>query len=486
MSDDALKFTFGLINNNDRYLTAEKFGFKIAASATGMKAKQIWSLEQEPDGSAVYFKSWLNRYLAADKYGKVSCDDETPGPENQFHVEATSDGRWAIKSAAHNRYFGGSDDNLDCFGKDIGGSRLWIVHLAMHPQMNLYNLSRKRYANMADDQLQVTKMTPWGVNTLITLVYKERGYGLMTADNRFLTKEGTLVETYDKTTTKYTLEFYAGCIAFKDAEGKYLSPQGRQGEVKTSKTKVTKDEKFSMQDSHPQFYLLSKTRGRYVSIKQGVQVVANQMEPSEENTETFQMEINPETGMWSFRCTNENYWKCDANNSIMADSSKRDQNSWFEIEWHDRCVKLKTASGKYVGVKSGGNLVVKGDAAEAEDFVLKLINRPVIVFRCSNSFIGMQGDKLNGNRSSYDIFQMTEQDGAYAFKGRNGKYWKMTDDGTIAISSATPEYFLIELIKHSRLTIRPEGSDKYLIADKVTGALTASGNRDDTGALWEY
>lgn len=43
--------------------------------------------------------------------------------------------------------------------------------------------------------------------------------------------------------------------------------------------------------------------------------------------------------------------------------------------------------------------------------------RPVIVFRCSNSFIGIQGDKLNGNRSGYDIFQMTEQDGAYAFKG---------------------------------------------------------------------
>lgn len=80
-------------------------------------------------------QSWLNRYLGADKYGKVSCDDEAPGPENQFHVEATSDGRWAIKSAAHNRYFGGSDDNLDCFGKDIEGSRLWIVHLAMHPQV---------------------------------------------------------------------------------------------------------------------------------------------------------------------------------------------------------------------------------------------------------------------------------------------------------------------------------------------------------------
>ncbi|XP_039265306.2 fascin-like [Styela clava] len=485
MTDDTLKFTFGLINSSDRYLTAETFNFKIDASATGMKQRQIWCLEQEADGSCVYFKSCLNRYLGTDKYGKVRCDDETPGKENAFHVEATADGRWAIKSAEYDRYFGGSPDCLDCFGKDIDNNRLWIVHLAMHPQMNLYSLTRKKFAAVEGDELQVTQLTPWGVNTLITLVYRERGYGLMTADNRYLSKAGTLEDSFGPS-TRFTLEFYAGCIAFKDMDGKYLSPIGPKGAIQSRKGQVSKDEKFSMQDSHPQFHLKSKTRNKFVSVKQGVQVVANQEEPSEDNTETFQMEINPDTGFWSFRTTKDNYWRSDMNNNVMANNHKRDDDSWFQIEWRGRSVRLRTASGKYVAVKSGGNLILKSDESDAEEFVLTLINRPVIVFRCMNSFIGIHGEKLNGKRANYDIFTMEEKDGAYAFKGRNGKYWALTGDSSIAINSAHPEYFIIELVKHSRLMIRPEQSDKFLVADKVTGTLTASGCRDDEGVLWEY
>ena len=85
-------------------------------------------------------QSFLGRYLGSDKNGKVSCDAESPGPENAFQVEATSDGRWAIKSSQHQRYFGGNADNLACFEQSISPAYLWVVHLAMHPQVKL-NLS---------------------------------------------------------------------------------------------------------------------------------------------------------------------------------------------------------------------------------------------------------------------------------------------------------------------------------------------------------
>ncbi|POI20305.1 hypothetical protein CIB84_015948, partial [Bambusicola thoracicus] len=265
-----LKIQFGLINCESRYLTAESFGYKVNASAPSLKRKQIWTLEQdEADSSVVFLKSHLGRYLGADKDGQVRCEAEQPGRDERFSIITQSDGRWALQSAPHRRFFGGREDRLSCFAPSITEGELWTVHLAMHPQANLLSVSRRRYAHLSahEDEIATDSNLPWGVDALITLCFQDKKYSLRTADERYLRCDGILVPE-PGARTGYTLEFKAGKLAFKDCDGKYLAPTGPTGTLKSGRSsKPGKDELFDLEESHPQV-VFTAANGRFVSIRQ--------------------------------------------------------------------------------------------------------------------------------------------------------------------------------------------------------------------------
>ncbi|XP_077482372.1 fascin-2b [Stigmatopora argus] len=452
-----------------------------------MKKKQIWTLEQDSqDTGVVYLRGHLRRYLASDKDGKVTCEAESREPECRFVIVAQSDGRWALQSESHLRFFGGSRDHLSCFAQGVAETELWSAHLALHPRANLLSVARQRYARLSleDGEISVDVNIPWGVAAILTLVYQKGKYCLKTSDGRFLGNDGKLATQSGKTTA-YTLELKCGKLAFKDGEGKYLSPVGPNGTLRSGRcSKPGKDELFDLQESHPQVVLIA-ANGKYVSMRQGVSLAANQED--ETDTETFQMEMDKENTKCAFRTSQGNYWALVAHGGIQSTATEVSADSTFAVEWLGHKMALKANNGKYICAKKNGQLLAVSETiGEDEQLSLKLTNRPMLILRGENGFIchHKNSNTLDASRSVYDTFGLQFSDGFYHIKGENGRFWYVNGSGLVCSDGEVPEDFDLELPERGRLAIRSR-SGRYLRGDRG-GTLKADGLGLSSSALWEY
>lgn len=75
--------------------------------------------------------------------------------------------------------------------------------------------------------------------------------------------------------------------------------------LKSRSNTVTRDELFSLEDSLPQASFIAALNNKYVSVKQGVDVTANQDEIGD--NETFQLEYDWSAYRWALRTTQVYY-----------------------------------------------------------------------------------------------------------------------------------------------------------------------------------
>ncbi|XP_014674310.1 PREDICTED: protein singed-like [Priapulus caudatus] len=480
-------WNIGLINSHGKYLTAETFGFKINASGSSMKRKQIWTLEQNGGDSVVSLRSHMGRYMSTDKFGNVTCEAEDCGPSEGFSIEISKDGRWAFKSVEFGYYFGGVGDNLRCTSKaSLTDDVLWSVHLAVHPQVNLRNVNRKRYAHLREEEMHVDENIPWGRDALVTLELREGKYAVKTCDDRYLHRDGRLVDEADANTL-YRLEFHGGYMALKDCAGRYLTAVGADGHMKSRNSTVTKDELFSVEESHPQASFVAHN-GRRVSTKQGVDLSANQEELTD--TEIFQIERVKTSKKWLIRTKQDKYWSLESGGGIQAKSSTISPSCHFDLDWQQNgSVAVKAPNGRYVTAKMNGQLSATIDEPTAkEHFRFQLINRPIMVLRGSHGFVGFKSTasrKLECNKSSHDIIKVEQnEDGSYFLKDRNNHYWHIEDDYFITTEGAPASEFYLELQDHTLMSIRSKSG--YYLRGEQSGLFKANGTEIKNDTLWEF
>jgi len=485
-------WTVGLVNSRHKYLSAETFGFKINANGKTMKKKQVWILEPYGDGDSICLRSHLHKYLAVDQFGNVTCENEEKDDSAKFEISVCDDfsGRWAFRSIARGYFLGASADNLICSAKSPSDGELWYVHLAARPQVNLRSVGRKRFARLSEEQteIQVEENVPWGENTLFTLEFREEEnkYAIHTCNNMYLMRDGRLGPQLNKECL-FACEYHGGYIALRDHQGLYLSPIGSRAVLKTRSNVVTKDELFSLEDSLPQASFMAAANSRYVSVKQGVDVTANQEEI--ENTETFQLEAEAGSGRWYIRTMQDRYFTLQPGGGVQAADKVRTQQALFDLEWQeDGSVCIKGSNGKYIGNKKSGHLFANCDSiADNTRYFFYLVNRPILVLKCDQGFVGYKGAgsvKLECNKASYETIQVERvENGLVHFKGQNGKYWHAHNDG-ITCDSETGQGFHLELREPARMCIKTEAG-QYVVSAKNGGFVTGSSD-PEAATRWEY
>jgi len=256
---------------------------------------------------------------------------------------------------------------------------------------------------------------------------------------------------------------------------------------------VTKDEMFSLEDSLPQASFLAASNNKYVSVKQGVDVTANQEEIS--NDESFQLEFDQDSQKWFMRTMQDKYFSLQSGGGIQASETKRCGNALFELLWHsDGSISILAANGKFIGTKKSGHLFANCDVIEENaKYYFYLVNRPILVLKCEQGFVGYKAvaggatsDVLECNKANYEtlIVETVEKDkGKVHFKGQNGKYLHFGDGGLTA-DSEVAHVFYLELRDPTHMCIK-NVDGRYVNSEK-NGTISLGSTEEEGATRWEY
>ena len=260
---------FGLMNQQGKYLTAEKFGNQINVTGTSLRSKQLWTFVPEgAESTKGYLQSPQKNFLETTKTGTVTCEAEEKELSLLFDVTVAEDGRWAFKDSFGKFLAGNTERLYTTMDSKQADEYLWAIHIASHPQCNLRSVSRKRYVCSKNDQLCAKEDIPWGHDAVMTLEFDKGKYSIRESTGRYLNGDTGDLETSVSPECQFSISLQDTEFAFKSNAGKYLTVHGPTGKLIANKKVISRDELFSLEESKAQV-MLTASNGKTASIKQG-------------------------------------------------------------------------------------------------------------------------------------------------------------------------------------------------------------------------
>jgi fascin 1/2 len=294
---NSFEWVIGIFNAEDKYLTAEGYGNKINVAGSALRQKQKWTVEFHDD-ETIYIRSYVGNYISVDRIGTVTCGTKERGEDEQFFLEYATDGsaRWAFRSCKYKYFLSGTEEQINCLAKTASEEELslWYTPFAMHPQVTLFAMLGKKYAIADDNYIRVVGIKAWGPKALLTMEFSRGKYRFKTAGNRYLSKDGSLVES-PSDDTLFAIEIHLSNdkslkgLAFQDNDGRYLSATGPSGILKTTYKVLRKDEFFRLEECHPQVAIRG-AKGKMASI--GMEVMLKKLSHEPSRWEIFQVCIH--------------------------------------------------------------------------------------------------------------------------------------------------------------------------------------------------
>ena len=263
---NSFEWVIGLVNPEGKYLTAERYGNRINAGGLALRRKQKWTVEFNDD-ETVYIRSFAGHYISVDRLGTVTCENPERGEDEKFVLEYATDGsaRWAFRSHKYRYFLSGTGEGVNCLAKQASGEdlSLWYTPFAMHPQVTVFSMLGKKFAIADSENVRLLGNKAWGPEALFTMEFTQGKYRFKTVNNRYLSKDGSLVTTRGEESL-FGIEIHLSedkrlkGLAFKDNEDRYLSATGPSGILKTNYKVLRKDEFFRLEECHPQVVIVGK------------------------------------------------------------------------------------------------------------------------------------------------------------------------------------------------------------------------------------